>query len=135
MKNGNVLAFSCGFADNSEITYNGYPETAAAALWSREEEQWLTVLPGFVYEEPESGLLYQHTSVEFRTYSWIEENFGIESLAAEQYLMISEDGEKYANVEMEGENLYLSVWEADNLKEPVIRVPLKNHKAYYIDTR
>ena len=132
MKKGNVLAFSCGFADNSEITYNGYPETATAALWSKEEGRWLTVLPGVVYEEPESGLLYQHTSVEFRTYSWVEDNFGIESLADEQYLMVSEDGERYANVEMEEEVLYLTVWEADNLKEPIIRVSLKNHKAYYI---
>lgn len=132
MKDGELLVFSCNLFDSGGISYNGYQETSAAVIWSCKENRWLTILPGFVYEDQQSGLVYHHTMVELRVLSWLEDNFGIDGSSTEQYLLVSDDGKRYADVEEEGDSLYYSLWESGDLTEPVLRLPIKDYNAYYV---
>ena len=132
MKDGELLVFSCNLFDSGGISYNGYQETSAAVIWSCKENRWLTILPGFVYEDQQSGLVYHRTMVELRVLSWLEDNFGIDGSSTEQYLLVSDDGKRYADVEEEGDSLYYSLWESGDLTEPVLRLPIKDYNAYYV---
>ena len=132
MKDGELLVFSCNLFDSGGISYNGYQETSAAGIWSCKENRWLTILPGFVYEDQQSGLVYHHTMVELRVLSWLEDNFGIDGSSTEQYLLVSDVGKRYADVEEESDSLYYSLWESSDLTEPVLRLPIKDYNAYYV---
>lgn len=132
MKGGELLTFYCDMTGSGGFIYNGMPEYTVCALWSRKENRWLTILPGTIYEEPQSGLLYQHTSTEFRTLSLLDHNFGTDLFSTDYYLMVSTSGERYADVEEDGDFLYFTLWDSANLNEPDLRIPIKEYTSYYV---